>query len=129
MTDSRMNVTEIAPAADPGRHRLARFATANTVRRQHRFWSGRVATWDQHGSAALQKVTAAVIAAAAVRPGEQVADLGCGNGQLSLPLAERGAQILAIDVSPDMVEDLMQEAGRPRGGGGGAGGGGGGRVG
>src|ERR1035441_5479153 len=46
MTDSRMNVAEIAPAADPGRHRLARFATANTVRRQHRVWSGRVATWD-----------------------------------------------------------------------------------
>jgi 2-polyprenyl-3-methyl-5-hydroxy-6-metoxy-1,4-benzoquinol methylase len=111
MTESKMHFAETSVAADPGRHRLARFATANTVRRQHRVWSGRVATWDQHGSAALAKVTAAVIAAAAVRPGEQVADLGCGNGQLSLPLAEQGARVLAIDVSPGMVQALTQEAG------------------
>ena len=112
MTQSKVNAGETAATANSGKKPLARFATANTVHRQRRVWSGRVATWDQHGSAGLQKVTAAVIAAAAVRPGEQVADLGCGNGQLSLPLAERGAQILAIDVSPGMVEDLMQEAGR-----------------
>lgn len=65
---------------------------------------------DQHGSAGLQTVTAAVIAAAAVRPGEQIVDLGCGNGQLSLPLADQGAQVLAIDVSPAMVAALKQEA-------------------
>src|ERR1022692_375939 len=94
MTQSKVNAGETAATANSGKKPLARFATANTVHRQRRVWSGRVATWDQHGSAGLQKVTAAVIAAAAVRPGE------------------RGAQILAIDVSPDMVEDLMQEAGR-----------------
>ncbi len=103
-----------AAAADVGGSRLARFATANTVRRQRRVWSGRVATWDQHGSAGLQKVTAAVLAAADVQPGEQVIDLGCGNGQLSLPLAELGAQLLAVDVSPGMVQDLLAEA-RQRG--------------
>jgi 2-polyprenyl-3-methyl-5-hydroxy-6-metoxy-1,4-benzoquinol methylase len=112
MTQSKVNAGETTATADSGRNLLARFATANTVRRQRRIWSGRVATWDQHGSAGLQKVTAAVIAAAAVRPGEQVADLGCGNGQLSLPLAEQGAQVLAIDVSPGMVRVLAEEAGQ-----------------
>ncbi|MGO8885311.1 MAG: class I SAM-dependent methyltransferase [Streptosporangiaceae bacterium] len=110
MTKSNVQLPDGALAADSGGHRLARFATDHTVRRQRRVWTGRVATWDQHGSAALQKVTAAVIAAARVRPGEQAVDLGCGNGQLSLPLAEQGANVLAVDVSPGMVADLLTEA-------------------
>src|ERR1022692_3531556 len=78
---------------------LARFATENAVRRQRRVWSGWVASWDQHGSAGLVKVTAAVLDAADARPDAQVVDLGCGTGQISLPLAMRGAQVLAVDVS------------------------------
>jgi 2-polyprenyl-3-methyl-5-hydroxy-6-metoxy-1,4-benzoquinol methylase len=33
-------------------------------------------------------------------------DLGCGSGQLSIPLAARGVQVTAVDVSPQMVERL-----------------------
>lgn len=110
MTESKIQFPDPAFAADSGGTPLARFATANAVRRQRRVWSGRVASWDQHGRAGLRRVTAAVIAAADARPGALVADLGCGNGQLSLPLAERGAQVLAIDVSPAMVTDLAQQA-------------------
>ncbi len=91
---------------------LARLATQRTTRRQRRVWSGRVASWDQHGSAGLTKVTAAVLAAAAVGPGDMVVDLGCGNGQISIPLAERGAEVLGIDVSPAMAEQLRSEAKR-----------------
>lgn len=94
------------------RPRLARFATEAVVRRQRRVWSLRAATWDQHGSAGLGKVTAAVLDAAAVRPAEVVVDLGCGTGQLSLPLAERGGRVLAVDVSQDMVDRLEEAASR-----------------
>ena len=94
------------------RHALARFATENAVRRQRRVWSGRVASWDQHGSAGLVKVTAAVLDAAGVTPDAQVVDLGCGTGQISLPLAMRGAQVLAVDVSSAMVRRLQSEAQR-----------------
>jgi len=94
------------------RPRLARFATEAVVRRQRRVWSLRAASWDQHGSAGLGKVTAAVLDAAAVRPGEVVVDLGCGTGQLSLPLAERGGRVLAVDVSQDMVDRLEEAASR-----------------
>src|SRR6185437_4776543 len=97
------------------RHSLARFATENAVRRQRRVWSGRVASWDQHGSAGLAKVSAAVLAAAGLSSeatGSLVVDLGCGTGQLSLPLARLGAQVLAVDVSAAMVQRLRSEARR-----------------
>jgi 2-polyprenyl-3-methyl-5-hydroxy-6-metoxy-1,4-benzoquinol methylase len=97
---------------EPARHRLARFATQNAVRRQRRVWSGRVATWDQHGSANLTRVTAAVLAVADVSPATQVVDLGCGTGQISLPLAMTGARVLAVDVSSAMIRRLESEAQR-----------------
>jgi 2-polyprenyl-3-methyl-5-hydroxy-6-metoxy-1,4-benzoquinol methylase len=93
-------------------HGLASLATRRTVRRQRRVWSQRVSSWDQHGSAGLGAVTTAVLQAAAVRPGDQVVDLGCGQGQISLPLARQGAEVLAIDVSPAMVAQLTRLAER-----------------
>jgi 2-polyprenyl-3-methyl-5-hydroxy-6-metoxy-1,4-benzoquinol methylase len=97
---------------EPARRRLAQFATGHAVRRQRRVWSGRVATWDQHGSAGLAKVTAAVLGEADVQPDQLVVDLGCGTGQISLPLAAVGAQVLAVDVSSAMIRRLQAEAGR-----------------
>jgi ubiquinone/menaquinone biosynthesis C-methylase UbiE len=55
-------------------------------------------------------VTAAVLAAAAPGSGDQVVDLGCGTGQLSIPLAERGARVLAVDVSQAMIGRLEANA-------------------
>src|ERR1039457_6983585 len=121
MADSDIPISERRPVSLVGepqaalagdRPRLARFATEAVVRRQRRVWSLRAASWDQHGSAGLGKVTAAVLDAAAVRPGEVVVDLGCGTGQLSLPLAERGGRVLAVDVSQDMVDRLEEAASR-----------------
>ena len=97
---------------EAGRHSLARFATENAVRRQRRVWSGRVTSWDRHGSAGLAKVTAAILDTTDVKPDAQVVDLGCGTGQISLPLAMRGAQVLAVDVSSAMVRRLQSEAQR-----------------
>lgn len=36
--------------------------------------------------------------------GKKVLDVGAGTGRLSLPLANRGAQVMALDVSPKMLE-------------------------
>lgn len=93
-----------------GRDSLTRFATENAVRRQRRVWSSRVASWDQHGSAGLTRVTAAVLDATDAGSDAQVVDLGCGTGQLSLPLARRGARVLAVDVSPAMVRRMEAQA-------------------
>jgi SAM-dependent methyltransferase len=109
---SSIAVSDAAPGGGDGRHALARFATEHAVRRQRRVWSGRVASWDQHGSAGLTKVTAAILEVAGITPETRVVDLGCGTGQISLPLAGRGAQVLAVDVSPAMIGRLKSEAGR-----------------
>ncbi|MBK0397987.1 methyltransferase domain-containing protein [Limibaculum sp. M0105] len=37
------------------------------------------------------------------RPGEEILDLGCGDGVLSQRLAEAGARVVGVDASPDMV--------------------------
>jgi ubiquinone/menaquinone biosynthesis C-methylase UbiE len=112
MTESKTPIPGRPPALVADKPRLARFATDAVVRRQRRVWSLRAASWDQHGSAGLGRVTEAVLAAAAVKPGEVVVDLGCGTGQLSLPLAARGGRVLAVDVSPVMVQRLAEEAER-----------------
>ena len=61
-------------------------------------------------TAGLGKVTAAVLAAAGVRTGHRVIDLGCGSGQLSLALAERGARVLAIDANQAALDRLRAAA-------------------
>jgi len=91
---------------------LASLATRRVTGRQRRIWSRRVNSWDQHGSANLGAVTSAVIASAATESGADVVDIGCGTGQISIPLATRGANVLGLDVSPAMARRLGAEAQR-----------------
>jgi trans-aconitate methyltransferase len=37
------------------------------------------------------------------QPGERILDLGCGTGHLSAEIAASGAEVVAIDHSPDMI--------------------------
>ncbi len=72
--------------------------------------SRRANSWDRRSSIGLEKVTSAVLGAVSVRPGSQALDIGCGSGQLSLPLAEQGARVLAIDPSQVMISRLEKSA-------------------
>jgi SAM-dependent methyltransferase len=36
--------------------------------------------------------------------GKTVLDLGCGSGEATVPLAVGGAQVIGIDISPDLIE-------------------------
>ena len=38
------------------------------------------------------------------KPGEKILDLGCGDGVLTAQIAERGANVLGVDASPEMVD-------------------------
>jgi SAM-dependent methyltransferase len=105
MNDSEGNNRAFVPLSRPG-SQLAGLATRRATSRQRRVWSRRVGSWDQHGSANLGTVTSALIGVADVHPGANVLDLGCGTGQISIPLAQRGANVLGVDVSPAMVSTL-----------------------
>jgi len=44
------------------------------------------------------------------RPGERIADLFCGLGNFSLPMARRGAQVVGFEGSPELVERARANA-------------------
>jgi 23S rRNA (uracil1939-C5)-methyltransferase len=44
------------------------------------------------------------------QPGERIADLFCGLGNFSLPLAARGAHVIGFEGSPELVERARQNA-------------------
>lgn len=42
------------------------------------------------------------------KPGERILDLGCGTGQLTRKIAESGAEVVGLDVSPEMIGQARQ---------------------
>lgn len=96
-----------APArTEPPRQPLAR---ALAIRRQRRVWSRRAPSWDHADMPGLDKVLAAVVAAAGEVEGRSAVDLGCGTGQVALRLARAGAFVVAVDVSPEMIARLRHD--------------------
>lgn len=77
---------------------------------QKRVWTKRAVSWDHADNPALERVVAAVIAEARPEPDMSVVDLGSGSGQLSIPLAHRVGRVLALDISPTMIELLVANA-------------------
>ncbi|MGH3322145.1 MAG: class I SAM-dependent methyltransferase [Streptosporangiaceae bacterium] len=45
-----------------------------------------------------------------VHPGARVLELGCGTGEISLALARRGANVVGLDSSPDMIAAACAKA-------------------
>jgi SAM-dependent methyltransferase len=62
------------------------------------FWAG--------GEEALDRLLDAL--GAAVEPDAVVVDIGCGLGRLTRPLAHRAAQVIALDVSGEMLAEAQR---------------------
>lgn len=91
---------------------------------QKDYWNGPAGqTWarmQERMDLALTPVTAALLAAAAPAPGEQVLDIGCGSGETTLALAAAvgdDGSALGLDISEPLLErarrraeDLLSEA-------------------
>jgi len=47
---------------------------------------------------------------AAVKAGDYVIDLGCGDGRIAIAAAKRGAKALGVDIDPRRIEDANENA-------------------
>ena len=51
----------------------------------------------------VSKLGTSVVDLLGAKPGEQILDLGCGDGTLGLTIEKTGAKIIGVDSSPEMV--------------------------
>lgn len=97
----------------PGRFSVTGKLASDTQRRR---WQRHAAAWEDHAVTGLGAVIDAVISeAAASEPGVPprlgvVVDIGCGGGAVALRLAGKAEKVIALDVSPKMLETLEQRA-------------------
>ena len=74
---------------------------------QIEYWNERAGeTWAElqdRLDALLAPLSAAGLAAARVRPGERVLDVGCGCGDTTIAFSAMGASVLGVDVSAPML--------------------------
>jgi SAM-dependent methyltransferase len=61
-------------------------------------------------AATMRESGEAFVATLGVKPGMQVLDLGCGDGNTALPLAQTGATVTGIDIARNLVEAGNQRA-------------------
>lgn len=67
------------------------------------------ATWDE-GGMGLTKVVETLVDQVNCNESSKIVDLGSGSGQLSIPLAKRSEIVYAVDISPPMLDQLVQKA-------------------
>ena len=77
-----------------------------------RLWNGRVDQWSDTvaTSPAFARLRQRMLDLAAPTAADRCLDLGAGAGFLTLPLATRVASVLAVDLSPAMLESLRDQA-------------------
>jgi 23S rRNA (adenine-N6)-dimethyltransferase len=65
--------------------------------------------WHQLGSAAARRL----VAAAGIRSGDLVLDIGAGTGAVTAPLVAAGARVIAVELHPGRAAELRRRFSRP----------------
>ena len=86
----------------------------NTNAEQIEFWNGDAgAMWakrQERMDALLAPISEAALKACTVKAGDRVLDIGCGCGETSLRLAQRGATVVGVDISRPMLARANERA-------------------
>lgn len=73
-------------------------------------WDRIAARFDEVGTPISMPLAEQILAYVHVRPGVRFLDVGAGSGALSIPAARGGAQVVAVDIAPRMIERLLARA-------------------
>jgi len=73
-------------------------------------WTKRAQSWEDTPNPGLDKVVDKVVQISNLESFAQVIDLGCGSGQLAIPLAKSAEKVLAVDIAPTMLQILEKKA-------------------
>jgi ubiquinone/menaquinone biosynthesis C-methylase UbiE len=83
---------------------LAREAIAGRVKGSRSYFNHIARDWDSQRKEMLGDVDLNSEIEKLIEPGSLVADLGCGNGELSVFLASRGFEVIGVDSSSRMID-------------------------
>jgi ubiquinone/menaquinone biosynthesis C-methylase UbiE len=73
-------------------------------------WDAIAAGYDQYVTDHNMRLAEQTLDLAGVRAGTRFLDVAAGTGALSIPAARRGAEVLAVDIAPAMLERLAARA-------------------
>jgi ubiquinone/menaquinone biosynthesis C-methylase UbiE len=73
-------------------------------------WDAVADGFDRHVTPHTLEVGEHIVSRLDLRPGLRLLDVGAGSGAVSIPAARAGAEVLAIDIAPTMVERLTARA-------------------
>ena len=71
---------------------------------QQRLWDADSEGWAELAEPHNEPLFAALLDAAAVRPGTRLLDIGCGSGLLMCLAAGHGAVVTGVDVAPGLLD-------------------------
>jgi SAM-dependent methyltransferase len=71
---------------------------------EHEGWNERARFYDDYTSRMTSHAIVALLDAADVRPGARVLDVCCGPGTASAEAVRRGANVVGVDLSEEMIE-------------------------
>jgi len=97
-------------AVEPGTQPAARFYKGREIARTMHYTG---APWLVRPSREREEDCDAMLASLAIRPGQTVCDIGCGNGFYTLRLARMvgtEGKVLAVDIQPQMLDLLRSRA-------------------
>lgn len=73
-------------------------------------WDALAAKWDQFTTPLTIPYGEELLQSVEIGPDTRLLDVAAGSGAIALPAARRGAQVVAVDIAPKMVEALAVRA-------------------